>query len=426
MWARLFIFISLCRISDLHAAELLFTDAVELALAASRQIKISRIDHTLAKINTLQNAAMMSPKVSVIWNDTYYNSAITVPFGGQDISIRPKQLAAGSLVLQQPLSMLIGLLQKIRSDIKTQQAAETGLELTQVEIAFGTAQAYRQIQQLDGLVKIAKERIELGIRQEQDATENFKVGRISKSDLLRIHMALGQARVAASSIITQYETALLAFKDLLGYELTDSIELSKIPSELALKTEKEALSQERLDIRIAQLTFRAAQENNWLPIASFLPNLSAFARIDENFTNAGTFQIPTTYSFGFNLTWDIWDGGARLLNMKSTSLLASKAHLNLIETKRQALIDQEQKKLAFHTAKETLGLQKTTLEQAQEAYFATSEKFKYGAASITDLLQSELDLNNARINWNNAITDLDVKHMLLQKANGQKRPETLL
>ncbi|MEI6790426.1 MAG: TolC family protein, partial [Myxococcaceae bacterium] len=131
-------------------------------------------------------------------------------------------------------------------------------------------------------------------------------------------------------------------------------------------------------------------------------------------------------SLGLNLTWNIWDGGARFLDIKGAFLMKSKAHLNLIETTRKAAIDLEQRKLDLEAAKESLELQKTTREQAEESYKSAFERFKYGAVSVTDLLQSELDLNNAKVSWIKAIIDLDIKNMLLQKANGQKRPESLL
>ncbi len=424
MRACCFIFLSLC-VWHVEATELLFEEAIEKALAASRQVKISQIDATLAKTNTLQNAALMSPKVSLAWANTHYDSAISVPFNGTNVVIRPQEQSLGSLIVSQPLSPIVGLIQKIRADRKTQQAAQAGFELVRVEIAFGSAQAYRQIQQLSELDRIAKDRVALGEKQEQDALAVFKTGRISKSDLLRIQMALGQAKVGAATVKAQYEAALYAFKDLLGYDLKDTLELSKLPPQIPPLPEGEG-EFERLDIKAAKLTHEAAVENNWLSIASFMPVLNAFARLDHNFIDPGGFNISNIYSFGLNLTWDVWDGGTKFLNLKSSSLVSSKAHLNYLTATRTAAIDQEQKALDLKAAKESLALQKIILEQAQESYQAASTRFGNGAISVTDLLQAELDLNNARVNWAKAITDLDIKHMLLQKANGARRPTSVL
>ncbi|MEI6805229.1 MAG: TolC family protein [Myxococcaceae bacterium] len=423
-----FIFLSLWMVSRLEANELLFEEAIDKALAASRQVKIARLDSKLASTNTLQSAATMSPQVSLAWINTHYDSAIMVPFNGQNVTIRPQEQSLGSLIVQQPISPIIGLIQKIRADTKTQKAAQAGFELSQVEIAFGGAQAYRQIQQLSELDRIAKGRVELGEKQEHDAAAIFRAGRISKSDLLRVRMALGQAKVGAASVHAQYEAALYAFKDLLGYELDELVELSPLTSPLAPLQQIESGTEktERLDIKVAKLTQEAAKENSWLSVASFLPNFGAFARIDKNFVDPGGFSVTTVYSIGLNLTWNIWDGGTRFLNLKSASLMTSKAHLNYLTTMRNAAIDQEQKRLDLEAAKESLDLQKTMLEQSEESYRAAFTRFGNGAISVTDLLQSELDLNNAKVGWAKAITDLDIKHMLLQKANGARRPTSLL
>ena len=429
MRVSVLIFLSFWMVSSLGASELLLEEAIDKALLASRQIKISRIDATLAKTNNLQNIALMSPKVSLGWANAYYDSPIQFDLNGHNAVIRPQETSAGFLQIIQPISMLVGLIQKVRADYKTQKAAETGSELSQVEIAFAAAGSYRQLQQLKSFNQIAEERVQLGLRQEQEGKAIFEAGKISKSDLLRVQMALGNFKVGAANIKTQYDSSLLAFKDLLGYELTNEVELSKIPLNPEIPTlEKEGSGgiSPRLDIKIAQLTYEANKNNTWLSYASFLPNLSAFARVDKNFINPGAFSQAEFYSLGLNLSWDIWDGGSRFLNIRSASLMASKAHLNLLEVTRKASIDQEQKKLEFKTAWESLDLQKTSLEQAEQAYESASEKFKLGAISVTDLLQSELDLNNAKINWAKAITDLDIKHMLVQKANGQRRPESIL
>jgi outer membrane protein TolC len=425
MWARLFIFLSLWVPSNLEATELLFEEAIEKALTVSRQVKIARIDSRLAGIPALQDAALMSPKVSIAWTNTHYDSAILAPFSGANIVIRPQELSAGSLIITQPISPLLGLIQKIRADKKTEQAAQAGFEFSRVEIAFGSAQAYRQIQQLSELDRIAEERVELAKKQEHDATAIYRAGRISKSDLLRIQMALGQAKVAAATLHAQYEAALYAFKDLLGYELEDRISLSPLPDLSATATDIPEET-ERLDVKAAKLTYEAAIENKWLNIASFLPVLNGFVRADHNFINPGQFSVATVYSIGLNLTWDVWDGGARLINHQAGSLSSNKANLTYLTAARNAAIDQKQKKLDLDAATESLDLQKTILEQGEEAYKATFQRFQNGAVSATDLLQAELELNNAKVGWAKALTDLDIKHMLLQKANGAKRPTSLL
>lgn len=425
MRARFFIFFSLLVFSNLEATELLFDEAIEKALSASRQIKITRIDSKLAGVSTLQDAALMSPKVSIAWANTHYDSLITFQFNGTTTTVRPQKQSLGTLIITQPISPLLGLIQKMRADKKTEQAAQAGFELSRVEIAFGSAQAYRQIQQLSELDRIAKERVSVGEKQEHDAAAIYRAGRIAKSDLLRIKMALGQAKVGAATVHAQYQAALYAFKDLLGYELDEMVELSKIstyakaPADTPLKTD-------RLDIKAAKLTYEAAIENNWLNIASFLPILNGFVRAEHNFIDPGQFQTSTFYSMGLNLTWDAWDGGTKFLNYKASSLISSKANLNYLTATRNAAIDQEQKRLDLDAAIESLELQKTNLEQGEEAYKAAFQRFQNGAVSVTDLLQSELDLNNAKVNWAKALTDLDIKHMLLQKANGARRPTSLL
>ncbi|MES2504104.1 MAG: TolC family protein [Myxococcota bacterium] len=441
MLARLFTGFALFLSLGASATELTLDDAVQAALTNSRQIKIAGIGSTLARTSIWRDVAMMSPQLALGWGLTQYDSAFKNDIPGMgSIVIRPEQLSAGYIQATQPLTPLVGLIQKIRADYSSSQAAALTHEKARVDIAFAAATTYRLVQQLAAFNQIAIERVKLSDRRDEETSAIFEAGRLSETDLLRVRMRSGEAKVAAANLKAQYESTLAQLQNLLGMDLEDSIEMPPIPGmsqdnatfvvpklpELDGSQTTEPSNLQRLDIRIARYQQEASSRTNVLSMASFLPVLNAFGRFDKNFADAGAFVPPQYYSFGLTLTWNVWDGGARFIDMRASSLMLAKANLEMVETSRLAIIDQRKKALEFQAAKEALAVQKITIEQANQAYEGNNERFKLGGITVTDLLQSELEMNNAKMSWAEALINVDIKHMALEQAEGAKRPTSIL
>ena len=91
-------------------------------------------------------------------------------------------------------------------------------------------------------------------------------------------------------------------------------------------------------------------------------------------------------------------------------------------TKIQALrgIDLEliQTKNAYEEAQKTLELQKRNKKLAEDIYKTTSLKFKEGVGSSFEMITADNEFTQAKINYLNALYELNIAYVNLKKAYG--------
>jgi outer membrane protein len=412
--------------------------AVERAVQVSRQVKKAKYDVRISTIGVQQDIALMSPRVTMGWNYAYYGSEVNVPFstpqGPQEILIRPSEVSTGNLTLAQPITGLFGAFRKALVDGMAETISKTTLKATQSKIAFLAAQAYRQVQETEAVYDIARERVSISQKQAHDANVSFELGRFAKTDVLRLDMALGQAKIGLAGAKAAYEIAVSTFRDLLDYQPGETLLLEKLPKVEDIKVAiavpdlmpaQDVALNARLDVKIAQVARKMAHDGAVLPLATLIPDVNVFARWDENFSNIGTFGVKSQFSIGLMLNWNLWDGGARFLSFKEGRLRMHKASLDLIDATRNANLEVQKALASLIAAQDTLELQKVNVAQAEEVHRGSSIRFSNGAVNITDFVLSEDALNRARVDLAKSLTDLDTKNMLLQQAMGQERPSSI-
>ncbi|MCB0752430.1 MAG: TolC family protein, partial [Ignavibacteriae bacterium] len=76
--------------------------------------------------------------------------------------------------------------------------------------------------------------------------------------------------------------------------------------------------------------------------------------------------------------------------------------------------------LNLETAKKKVELGKQTLEQAEENYRITNDKFLVQLVSTTDLLDAETSVYNSKTELLNALVDYELSRKRLEKAIGGK------
>jgi outer membrane protein TolC len=72
----------------------------------------------------------------------------------------------------------------------------------------------------------------------------------------------------------------------------------------------------------------------------------------------------------------------------------------------------------YVSAYNSMELQKKSTELAEEIYKTTSIKFKEGVGSSFELIQAESDLTTAKTNYLNALYELNLAKIALDKALG--------
>ncbi|HXW60642.1 MAG TPA: TolC family protein, partial [Myxococcota bacterium] len=139
----------------LSAEPLSLEQAVSLALEHSAEVKISKAELIAQQRRRISSWLELGPRMSLSYNQAFYDNKLIVPWNGQDILMRDDVIKTGSLTLTQPITGLFALTEKARLEGKQKALKETTFNLTERQIAFKTAELYLRGQQSESMWNVA-------------------------------------------------------------------------------------------------------------------------------------------------------------------------------------------------------------------------------------------------------------------------------
>lgn len=179
-----------------------------------------------------------------------------------------------------------------------------------------------------------------------------------------------------------------------------------IPDTLVLPTLdslKKVLTTANLNIRLAKQMKSLARANLWLSRFAFLPRVSFFygynTNLDSFSLNFDYLRDRTTKNYGISINFPIFEIKSLIFNY-----ITAKKDLKIKKYSLERAVLESEKALytSYYGLAESidkLKFAKKSLELAEEAIAIAREQFSLGLISFLDLLRSEDDYYNARINY---------------------------
>ncbi|HEX3594816.1 MAG TPA: TolC family protein, partial [Polyangiaceae bacterium] len=279
-------------------------------------------------------------------------------------------------------------------------------------------------------VAIAKNTVESTQARLADARATFEVGSISKADLLRIEALVANTEnILNQSVstlnLTTGELAIVMEDWHPNYRIGEAIPEPSTIRDADGTTDKliaEALSR-RLEVRSLDEAVRALTYGAKAARAGALPHIDAIG--DVLYANPNARYFPpsptwhTSWSVGAQASWTFGD---TLSNASQGRDYDAQAQAMIAQRRLvRAGVAQEvlASSLDLSRARVSLDKQRVALAAAQEAYRVTTDLFRAGRATGTDLIQSEQGLLDAQVGEVNARIDLAIAAIALRHALGR-------
>lgn len=198
---------------------------------------------------------------------------------------------------------------------------------------------------------------------------------------------------------------------------TDSILDEKFEKlvDLARQRRPEVRSmQYRVDIGSAGVT---AANGGWFPQLYLAANYD-YARPNQRIIPPKD-QWDGTWDVGITLQWNVWDWFATHYQSAQAEATLRQAEAGKAQVIDAVAFDVAQQYFNARTAKEKIDVAMSGKQQAQESYRVTSEKFKNGYASTTELLDAEVALLQANLTHTQSIVDYTLALARLNKSIGE-------
>jgi outer membrane protein len=124
------------------------------------------------------------------------------------------------------------------------------------------------------------------------------------------------------------------------------------------------------------------------------------------------------WSASVQTQWAIWEWGSNYYRMKQSQVRKSMAESQLSSVVDRVRLGVRQAYLSVQEWKEALEVAKASIEQAEENFRITEERFKANVTTSTEVLDAQTMLAQARVNYYSALSNLNVAQAKLEQNMG--------
>ncbi len=331
------------------------TDAVHLAIAQNRALKIARLKVTENEQKKAGEHSAYFPTLTNQSNALHITELqqLDIPagaFGGVNGAAIPQQglslgqgkktFVSSGTMLAQPLTQLIRV--HAQNRIAAAEVATSRNELKRAEnqvaiqvhtLYYGILIARLQKQAADQQTAYAGERL----RESEDDIRNGSALKVAAIDG-RAGLLQGQQAVLTAELQISDLTAEL--NDLLGLPLDTQLVLDPaVPANVDLHSCEEFVQTawaENPEIRASEDSVRKAKAAVAVAETAYIPDVTAYAR--HSYQNGVPFLVHNFGTFGVNFSWDIFDFGKRRAAVREHQTQLAEAEENLRRLKDEVAV----------------------------------------------------------------------------------------
>ena len=426
-------------ITELQAQETVtLKQAIEYALQNKADAQNAQLDIRNADYQIMEAKAGALPKINGVANITYNPILQTTaldagafsggPSNIQLITLGQKWNAGAGVQLSQALfnqQVFIGL----KAAKSTKEFYQLNAQLTEEQIIERVSNAYFQV----FTIQQKKETLESSYSSTEKARNIIKSlydnGLAKKIDLDRTNVNLTNINTILKQQQNAINQAENALKFYMGMPIENKIELVKADMEITPHLLDETVAtDQRSEIKILNKQRELLQYNKKAVEAAYYPTVNLNANyswqgLGDKFplTNGkknGVYWADySAITLGVNIP--IFNGFATKARVEMAQIELDKLDVNLKDTKLGLDLAYQNAKSQIENSLASIENQKANVELAESVLADTKSNYQYGLATLTDLLDAENSLVQAKNNYTNAILDYKIAEVQYYKSKGE-------
>lgn len=412
--------------------ELSLSDAINYALQNKAEAVKSRLDVENSEYQIAEVRANALPHINVQGGLTYnailQESAIN--FGGQQqiIKMGKDWQSNVAVALNQELfnlSVFTGL-QAART---TREFYIINAKLTEEQVIEKVASAYYEVYKTKSQLKTLESTVENTTRIREVISSLYDNGLAKKIDLDRINVTLNNLKSGKNKLENGLELQENALKYLIGMNPREEITLPEQSFELSKEVfvSEDFSVETRTEIALMKKQGELLELNKKAIQAQAYPSLSLSAQY--GYSGLGDeFPIfrgqPEVYwsdfsSIGLKLNIPIFNGGVINAKVKQADVALRKLEIDQEDTVLALDLALKNAMTQINNSMITVRTQKENMQLAKEVLKNIENNYKFGLASLTDLVDAETSYADAQNNYTNALVEYKLAEIELIKAKGE-------
>lgn len=410
-------------------------EAVQLGLLNSKLLHISEARAAGADAKSSEANAARLPSLKLQAGYTRMSDvesfAVQFPSAPTPVIISPTVLDqyTSKVSLQQPLFTGFRLEKSAAAADYSAQSAHLDFESDRVHMAYNVKIAYWSVYKASEVSRVVDENVEQTKAHLTDVKNMMAQGLVTKNEVLKVEVQLSNAQLAQIESANNVKNATMALNSLIGFPLDTEVQISSAPKAQADQAQSaEVLAQQalvsRADVKAAEMRVKAADASVSAANGGWFPQLSLFSNF--YFSRPNPRLLPTkdefkdTWDVGVSLSWDIWNWGTTSHQRDQAEAVHAQTRYALEHSRDNVSLDVNQSYLTLVQSKKKIEVATLGVNQAEENYRMTKDKFRNGTATNTELLDAEIALLQSKLNFTVSLVDYELADAKLARALGME------
>ncbi len=403
--------------------------------AANHQpaIKQSQLDEKIARANNMIGLSGWLPQAGFSGTLQHYYDLPTAFFANQSNPNGPKQ--ATHTGLYNTFNPQLNVTQNIfNSDVLyaanaahlyTEQAQENS-SATKIALVSNVSKAFYDVLLTQQQLYVLQEDTARLIKNKEFTYNEYVSGIVDKVDYKQATIALNNTLAQLKTTQESLNPKYAVLKQLMGFPQEKYIQVNfdttQMLQEITFDTTEILNYSKRIEYQQLETSQRLQAKLTNYYRYGFIPSVGAFYNYTWQYQNdqyTDLYSQPYPYSYiGLNFTFPLFQGFKRLENVHKAKLLERRQDWDMINLKLQINTEYKQALANYKSNMYNLYTMEENKQLAREVYDIVQLQYKEGIKNYLNVITAETDLRTSEINYLNALFQLLLSKIDLQKAMG--------
>jgi multidrug efflux pump subunit AcrB/outer membrane protein TolC len=291
-----------------------------------------------------------------------------------------------------------------------QEVSQERKQLTTTEVLVKTEDMYWTIISLKGKLKTLSSYEKLLNQLLADVTVSLKAGLIQRSDLLKVQLKMNELEGNRLKLENGISLSTRALCQHIGVAYDSTLVLTQplIPTKLEQESgvDSRNIAKNRHEYQMLSKAVEAEKLQKKMSLGELLPQVSIGALAYTN--DVMNTKSSNALAFvGVSVPISDWWGGSHKL--KETQFKIEQANNKLVETTELLSLQIEQAKNAYKEEYFQISIAQKSVDQARENMKVTSDNYKAGVSTMSDLLEAQSTFQSTQDNLIEAQCNYQIK-----------------
>ena len=418
------------RVGAAQEAKKFYTLQVSVAEALDNSWNIRQIQERLYQAEYLKKQARADflPRLGMDYSFLYRDEAQAFRAGGvAGLFVTSKEYYQWRGTVTQPIFTGFSLLSAYELAKLGIDQAQIQLEQAKLDLALRVKEGYFDILGADKAVEVAQKDVEARESAYKVASSFYKVGMIPINELLQAEVELADSKQALVRAEIAAKTARAVFNTVLARPVNEPFDIEDILTYKPSGGDYESFVKEALanrpEIKAIENSLLRADQQIRLAKSKYYPEIALnydYIKEGDSFDVSGFpgDEDSDRWEATAVATWTFWQWGKTYYSTKQQESVKNELFQAKGALDDQIRLEVKEAVLALEREEKNIPTTQKAVEQGEENLRVSSERYKAQVTTITEVLDAQTRLSQARLNYYRALYDHNLARARLEKAIG--------